>query len=166
MFSPECEDASRLLRDALVNIADAPRTHIVTRKQLSNAVDAMRIALDSLPVDSVGLGEPFQDWRAHAQTVADIAQALAQEHGQIPSPNCASGPMPFKAVRRKPHPRRGNPDSMGAPGLEDIPAFAKDLRDSAPEWTAIEPLLRAVPRLRMRRKDFEPLSRAFSLRAR
>ena len=78
------EDADRLLGEALSRIADTPRTHTVTRKQLSNAVERMVDSLDSLPVDAVDWGNRFAEWRSHAQTVADIAQALAQERADPP----------------------------------------------------------------------------------
>ena len=61
------EDVTRLLGEALSGIADTPRTHIVTRKQLSNAVDRMAASLDSLPMDAVDWGIRFAEWRAHAQ---------------------------------------------------------------------------------------------------
>ena len=44
----------------------------------------MVASLDSLPLDAVDWGDRFADWRFHAQTVADIAQALAQERGDSP----------------------------------------------------------------------------------
>ena len=96
-FSPDCEDTVRLLSEALGKIADTPRTHIVTRKQLSNAVDAMMASLDSLPVDSVDWANRFKEWSAHAQTVADIAQALAQEHGGDPESELRTWADAFRA---------------------------------------------------------------------
>src|SRR4029453_16213879 len=78
------QDTCQLLRDTFVKITDAPRTHIVTWKQLSNAVDATMASLESLPVDSLDWAIHFREWRAHARTVADIAQTLAQERGENP----------------------------------------------------------------------------------
>src|ERR1017187_1614256 len=66
------EDSTRLLGEALSEIADTRRTYTVTRKQLSNALDRMVASLDSLPVDAVDWGNRFAEWRSHAQTVADI----------------------------------------------------------------------------------------------
>src|SRR5258708_33618934 len=78
------EDPIRLLREALAGIADTPRTHIVTRKQLSNAIDTMAVSLDSVPVDAVDWATRFLEWRAHPPTLADIAQTLVQELGESP----------------------------------------------------------------------------------
>ena len=43
----------------------------------------------------------FKEWRAHAQTVADIAQALAAGAAEaIPNLNCAPGPTRSKLVSK------------------------------------------------------------------
>ena len=141
------QDTGRLLRETLVKIADTPRTHIVTRKQLSNAVDAMMVSLHSLPVDSVDCAIRFEEWRAHAQTVADIAQALEQENGDDPESELRTWAEAFRACVES-HVRDveilipwARLDSKGILGL------AKDLRDQAPEWMAIEQFLRFIPKL-------------------
>jgi cyclic beta-1,2-glucan synthetase len=141
------QDSSRLLRERLVKIADMPRAHIVTRKQLGNAVDTMMASLDPLPVDSVDWAIHFKEWRGHAQTVADIAQALRQEHGgDLESELCTSADA-FKACVES-HVRDAellipwaHLDSKSILGL------ARALREVAPEGMAIEQSLRAVPRL-------------------
>jgi len=141
------QDTGQLLRETLVKIADTQRTHIVTRKQLSNAVDAMMASVDSLPVDSVDCAKRFEEWRAHAQTVADIAQALEQEHGDNPESELRDWAEAFRACVEShirdveiliPWARLDSKDILG---------LAKDLRDQAPEWTAIEQSLRFIPRL-------------------
>ena len=141
------QDTGRLLREALAEIADTPRTHIVTRKQLSNAVDAMMASLDSFPVDSVDWAIRFEEWRAHAQTVADIAQALEQEHGDDPESELRTWAEAFRACVEShvrdveiliPWARLDSKDILG---------LAKDLRDQAPEWMAIEQSLRFIPKL-------------------
>ena len=48
------------------------------RKQLGNAVDATMASLESLPVDSLDWAIRFRV-ESRTRTVADIAQALAQE---------------------------------------------------------------------------------------
>jgi cyclic beta-1,2-glucan synthetase len=141
------QDTGRLLREALVKIADTPRTHIVTRKQLSNAVDAMMASLHSLPVDSADCAIRFEEWRAHAQTVADIAQALEQERGDDPESELRTWADAFRACVEShvrdveiliPWARLDSKDILG---------LAKDLRDQAPEWMAIEQSLRFIPKL-------------------
>ena len=52
---------------AIAKIADLPRTHLITRKQLSNAVDELMASLEPLPVDSLDWAIRFKEWSAHAQ---------------------------------------------------------------------------------------------------
>jgi cyclic beta-1,2-glucan synthetase len=73
------DDGIRLLRDALADIPDQRQTHTVTRKQLSHAVDALAMSLLSRPVDAAGWTTRFAQLAASSHTVADMAQALAQE---------------------------------------------------------------------------------------
>jgi cyclic beta-1,2-glucan synthetase len=79
------EDALGLLREALTKVADAPRVHAVTRKQLSNAVDILAASIQLVPRDSSELGLRIADARDRAHTVADIGQTLAQELGDAAS---------------------------------------------------------------------------------
>jgi cyclic beta-1,2-glucan synthetase len=141
------QDTGRLLCEALVKTSDPQRTHIVTRKQLSNAVEAMMASLDSLPVNSVDCAIRFEEWGAHAQTVADIVQALEQERGDNPESELRTWAEGFRDCVES-HARDveilipwARLDSKGIPG------FAKDLRDPAPEWMAIEQSLRFIPKL-------------------
>ena len=50
-------DALQLLREALEEIADTQRTHIVTRKQLANALDSLAALLEPVPAGA-------RDWAA------------------------------------------------------------------------------------------------------
>ncbi|MBZ5645100.1 MAG: phosphorylase [Acidobacteriia bacterium] len=140
-------DALLLLRAALIKTTDIPRTQIVARKQLSNAVDAMMDSLDSLPLDSMGWANRLNEWRAHAQTVADIAEALAQEHREDPEPALRVWADAFRAGVES-HIRDAEILIPWARlGSKNILELVQGLRDSGPEWTAIEKSLRAVPRL-------------------
>src|ERR1700689_865150 len=67
------EDALRLLREAVARIADTKRTHSVTRKQLSNAIEAVAAICDSVPSDPSDWTVRFVELRDRVQTVADIA---------------------------------------------------------------------------------------------
>ena len=141
------EDTVRLLSEALGKIADTPRTHIVTRKQLSNAVDAMMAALRSLPVESVDWANCFKEWRAHAQTIADIAQALAQEHGGGPESELHTWADALRACVESHFRDAGILIPWMRLNPNDIASMAKSLQDQAPEWKAIELSLRFVPTL-------------------
>ncbi len=141
------QDTGRLLREALAKIADTQRTHIVTRKQLADAVNAMMASLHSLPVDSLDCAIRFEQWRAHARTVADIAQALDQELGDHPESELRAWAEAFRACVES-HARDveilipwARLDS------KDILELAEGLRDLAPEWMAIEQSLRFIPKL-------------------
>jgi cyclic beta-1,2-glucan synthetase len=141
------QDTGRLLCETLAKISDTQRTYIVTRKQLSNAVDAVMASLDSLPVNSMDCAIRFEGWRAHAQTVADIAQALEQERGDNPESELRTWAEAFRACVES-HARDveilipwARLDSKGILGL------ANDLRDQAPEWMAIEKSLHFIPKL-------------------
>ena len=141
------DDMVHLLLGALVKITDTPRTHIVTRKQLSNAVDIMVTALRSLPVESVDWANCFKEWKAHAQTVADIAQALAQERGDGPESELRTWADALRACVES-HVRDAEiliPWTRLDP--DDFAEMAKSLRGPAPEWMAIERSLRFVPTL-------------------
>jgi cyclic beta-1,2-glucan glucanotransferase len=141
------EDATRLLGEALSGIADTPRTHTVTRKQLSNAVESMAASLDSLPLDAVDWGCRFAEWRSQAQTVADIAQALAQERADPPDSELSVWAAAFKACIES-HVRDAEiliPWTRW--DAKEIAGVAQRRRAQAPEWIAVEPFLRSVPTL-------------------
>ena len=161
------EDAGRLLREALAEIADTPRTHIVTRKQLSNAVDRMMASLDPLPLDSVDWGIRFAEWRAHAQTVADIAQALAQERGDHPESELSIWAAAFKACVES-HVRDAEILIPWARlDSKEIAGLPKAFESRRPSGSAIEPFLRAIPKLADAPDRFDAALRELSaLRAR
>ncbi len=141
------QDTCQLLRNALAKITVAPRTHIVTRKQLSNAVDAMASSFESMPVDSVDWAIRFREWRAHARTVADIAQALAQEHGDDPEPELLIWADAFKASVESHIRDAGILIPWARLDWKDLPGFVRQLRDTIPEWAAIEQSLGVVSKL-------------------
>jgi cyclic beta-1,2-glucan synthetase len=141
------QDTCQLLRNALAKITDAPRTHIVTRKQLSNAVDTMTASLESMPMDSLDWAIRFREWKANARMVADIAHALAQERGDDPEPELLIWADAFNACVES-HIRDAETLIPWARmDSKDLPGFAKHLRDTMPEWMAIEQSLRGVPTL-------------------
>ncbi len=141
------QDTCQLLRNALVKITELPRSHIVTRKQLSNAVDAMTDSLELLPMDSMDWAIRFSEWRSHARTVADIAQALSQESGDDPEPELLIWADAFKACVES-HIRDAEILIPWARlDSKDLPGLVQYLRDAMPESTAIDRALRAVPKL-------------------
>jgi cyclic beta-1,2-glucan synthetase len=161
------EDTLGLLREALDKIADTRRTHIVTRKQLSNAVDAMIASLRSVPADSVDWANCLREWSAHAQTVADIAQALAQESGSGPESELRIWAEAIKtsAESNVRDARILIPWARLDPN--DFADMPKQLRDHSPEWRAIELSLLSVPTLADAPDRFDTaLGQLVALRAR
>ncbi|MGA6826051.1 GH36-type glycosyl hydrolase domain-containing protein [Nitrospira sp. NS4] len=141
------DDAIRLLRDALAEIPDQQQTHTVTRKQLSQAVEVLAMALRSRPGDAAGWTSRFGQLNTSSRTVADMAQALSQERGEGPD-----GELRFWA------------DAIRAcveSHLRDVALLlpwirlsAKDLLSMidgssgpAPEWAVIAPCFHPVPTL-------------------
>jgi len=141
------QDTGRLLRKSLAKVTDMPRAHIVSRKQLSNSVDAMIASLLPLPLDSVAWALRFKEWSAHARTVADIAQALEQEHGGNLESGLRTSAEAFKSCVESnvrdaeiliPWARLDSNNILG---------LVNALRDLAPEGPAIEQSLRVIPKL-------------------
>jgi cyclic beta-1,2-glucan synthetase len=141
------QDAARLLSDALVKTADASRSHTVTRKQLNIAVNAMISSLHSFPEDSIECAIRLEEWRSHAHTVADIAQALTQELGDQNESEIRIWAEAFRTCIES-HARDAHILVPWA-GLnsKEILSFTKHLRELAPEWTALERSLLVIPRL-------------------
>ena len=161
------EDSIRLLREALDDIADTRRTHIVTRKQLSNAIDTLAASLDPLPVDAADWAARFVELRAHACTVADIAQTLTQERGDPPDSELRAWADAARACVES-HARDVEiliPWARLDP--EEIVVMAGRPPEKAPEWVAIEPFFRSIPALADAPERFEAALRELAaLRAR
>ena len=65
----------------MTGAGETRHSQAVTRKQLSNEVDALESALDLSPIDAMEWASLFVELKERAQTIDDIAQALAQEQG-------------------------------------------------------------------------------------
>jgi len=140
------EDNIRLLREVLAD-TDTRRTHGVTRKQLSKAVEELAALLESPPVHAADWAACFVELRARAHTIADIAQTLAQERGDAPDSELrAWGNAARDCIES--HARDAE---ISIPWIrldsKEIVAMAQRLPEEAPEWMAIEPFFRSVPTL-------------------
>jgi len=144
---PGLRDAVSLLRAALAKTTAAPRTHVVARRQLSNAVDAMMNTLDSAPVDSLDWAIRFNEWRSHARTIADIAEALAQERQEDPEPALRIWADAFRAAVESHYRDVEILIPWARLDPKHILEHVECLRDMAPEWMAIEKSMRVVPKL-------------------
>jgi len=140
-------DALNLLHEALEDIADTQRTHIVTRKQLANALDSLAALLEPVPVGAREWAARFLEIQERAQTVADIAQALAQELGApADSELCV-----WAEAARANLESYGRDARIMIPWLRlepsEVQAMAERPQQQAPEWVAIEPSFRHLPAL-------------------
>ena len=141
------KDAIELLREALSKIAETRRTNTVTRKQLSNAIDALANSLELTPVNAAEWAERFVELRTRALTVADIAQTLAQERGDAPDSELRAWADAVRACVES-HARDAE---ILIPWVRRdskiIMAMAERPREQAPEWAAIEPFFESLPTL-------------------
>ncbi len=132
------EDAIGLLREALTKVTEGPRTHSVTRKQLSNAIDQLAVSIDSVPRRADELGSRIVQASERAHTLTDIAQTLAQELGSSANPE----------VRLWSEAAKASADSLLRDativlpwlrlGSKEAGTIAGSLASDTPEWKAIE----------------------------
>lgn len=146
-FFAGIDDAIRLLRDALADIPDQRQTHTVTRKQLSQAVGALALLLLSRPVDAAGWTTRFAQLAASSHTVADMAQALVQEHANAPDEDLC---IWVDAVRRCVESHLRDVELL-LPWVrfdpKDLAAMFDGPSGPAPEWAVIAPFFHPVPTL-------------------
>ena len=148
-------DTIALLREALSQIVETPRTHIVTRKQLGHAIDALVNSLQPMPVTPVEWAARFVELRTRAYTVADIAHALAQEHGDARgSELCAWADAVTACVES-----HARDVAMFVPwirlDLSGSTAMAGRRLGRSPEWVTIESLFHPLPALADAPERFE-----------
>jgi cyclic beta-1,2-glucan synthetase len=166
-FLAGIEDAIHLLRESLGAITDEKRTHTVTRKQLSNAIDALAAILEPLPASARDWARRFVDLRERAQTVSDVAQTLAQELGEPPDSELRFWAEAARACIES-HARDAR---ILLPMLRLDEKYIRALAESAPgkspEWDAVEPYFRSLPTIADAPECFESAVRDLStLRAR
>jgi cyclic beta-1,2-glucan synthetase len=141
------DDAIRLVRNALEEISEQRQTHTVTRKQLTQAVDALAMVLLSRPVDPAGWTARFGRLSALSHTVADMAQALGQEHGEEPDGELRTWADAIRACVES-HLRDAE---LLLPWVrlsaKDRAAMFDHPSGPSPEWAVIAPLFHPVPTL-------------------
>jgi cyclic beta-1,2-glucan synthetase len=149
------EDPIRLLMEALAKITDVRRTHTVTRKQLSNAVDALLLSINHAPADAADWAVRFVELKERARTVTDMAQTLAQELGEAADSEVRAWAEAAQECVES-HYRDA---AILIPWLrlepQEIIAMAERRPGEAPEWVAIEPFFRSLPSLGDAAERFE-----------
>jgi cyclic beta-1,2-glucan synthetase len=149
------EDSIRLLTDTLAKSTETPRTQAVIRKQLSNAIDGLLLAIQRVPMDAMDWAVHFVELRERARAVVEIAHSLAPEPGEAINSEVTTW---AEGAQRsiESHYKDGTvfiPWLRLAP--EEIIAMSKRGLQDAPEWMAIEPFFRSIPSLRDAPERFE-----------
>jgi len=155
-------DGLRLLREAVARIADTKRTHSVTRKQLTNAIDSVVAMCDPMPADAADWAVRLVGLRERVQTVADIAQTLEQELG-----DSSNSEFRFWAEAARVCVESHIQDAkILLPWLRldppEVVALAENPAGPSPEWLAIEPFFRSLPTLADAPERFEAATRELS----
>jgi cyclic beta-1,2-glucan synthetase len=156
-------DPIRLLQEALGKVTDTRRTHAVALKQLRNAVRSLTNIVGGAPVNAVDWAILFVELRERAQTVADIAQTLAQELGD---PDGSELHVWAEAARvcAESHARDA---AILIPLLRlssaEIMGVAQRPGELAQEWLAIEPFFRTIPTLQEAPERFEAAIRELAV---
>jgi cyclic beta-1,2-glucan synthetase len=148
-------DAIHLLRDSLLAITDARRTHTVTRKQVSNSLDDLAAILDPIPVSAREWARRFVDLRERAQTVSDVAQTLAQELGEHADSELRTWTEAVRACIDS-HFRDAR---IFLPMLRLDEKYVRAIAESAPgtfpEWDVIEKYFHSLPTIASAPECFE-----------
>ncbi len=141
------KDAIELLREALSEVSETKRTNIVTRKQLNTAIDALTHSLELVPENAAEWAARFVELKTRAATVADIAQAFAQERGDPPNSELRTWADSVRACVES-HARDAE---ILIPWMrmdsKTIMAMVERRREQVTEWVAIEPFFETLPEL-------------------
>ena len=141
------KDAIELLREALSKIVETRRTNTVTRKQLSNTIDALANSLEFAPTNAAEWAARFVELRTRALTVADIAQTLAQERGDAPDSELRVWADAARACVESHARDAGILIPWARPNSNIVMALAERPMEQAPEWAAIVPFFESLPTL-------------------
>ena len=161
------KDSILLLREALAESEDQRRIHAVTRKHITNAVEALSELLEPEPANVLDWASRFAELRERARILDDISQAIEQEEGSAQ----VSELRFWAAAARACVESHARDVEILIPwarlGSNEITAMADGRSDQASEWAAIEPYFRTLPTLAEAPDRFEAALRELaSLRAR
>jgi cyclic beta-1,2-glucan synthetase len=151
------KDTIVFLRESMVDAGEKRHSPTVTRKQLSNAVDALETLLDLPPTDPLEWASLFVELKERAQTIDDIAQALAQEQGD---PQTSELRVWAAAVRACVESHARDMEIVN-PWARLRPKQASDIVESltrqVPEWAHLDAIVRNIPTLDGASEYFEPV---------
>ena len=137
------QDSIALLREPLGELRETRRTNIVTRRHLANALAEMAGKLESSPTHSGAIAARLAELRKQAQTVADIAHALAEERGEGAETDLAYWADAISKCIES-HWRDAQ---IFCPWTRLDAREVASMASGAADWQAIEPLLQKVPKL-------------------
>jgi cyclic beta-1,2-glucan synthetase len=161
------KDSILLLREALAESEDQRRIHAVTRKHITNAVEALSELLEPEPANVLDWASRFAELRERARILDDISQAIEQEEGSAQVSELRFWAAAASACVES-HARDVEILIPWARlGSSEIIAMADGRSDQASEWAAIEPYFRTLPTLAEAPDRFEAALRELaSLRSR
>jgi cyclic beta-1,2-glucan synthetase len=137
------QDCIGILRESLAGVTETRRANIVNRKQLSNAVDALAASLHPLPGSSAALAARLADLRTQTHTVADIAQAFAQERSDVAESEWRA----WASASRDCLESHWRDAQILVPWTRlDAKEIASMSRETG-DWSSVEPFLRAIPKI-------------------
>jgi cyclic beta-1,2-glucan synthetase len=141
------KDSVLLLRESMADGGDARQSQAVAWKQLSNAVDAFEALLEHEPIDALQWAFLFVELRERAQTIDDIAQAMAQEQDD---PQVSELRFWAAAVRANVESQARDMEIVN-PWARLEPKQTAELVDvltkQVPEWGNIYAIIRKIPTL-------------------
>jgi cyclic beta-1,2-glucan synthetase len=152
-------DTIVLLRESLASEEEASQGHSVTRKQLSNAVEAFENLLDPPPEDAMAWASLFAKLKERAQTIDDIAQALTQERGDGQTSELRIWAAALKACvdSQRRDMELVNPWVHVEP--KEMLGLLVRLPKQVTDWNELQAILRNMPVLRDVAQHFEPAQR-------
>ena len=156
------KDTIALLRESLAREEEAGQGHSVTRKHLNNAMEAFENLLEPPPDDAIAWASLFAELNEHAQTIDDIAQALAQEQGgtQNWEPRIWAAALKACVDGLKRDMELVNPWVHVKP--KEMLGLLVRLPKQATDWNELHAVLRKMPVLRDAAQHYEPIRRALA----
>jgi cyclic beta-1,2-glucan synthetase len=157
------KDSILLLREALVESEDQRRIHTVTRKHITNAVEALSDLIESVPVNVLDWASRFAELRDRARTLDDISQAIEQEEGSAQVSELRFWAAAASACVES----HARDVEILIPWARLSSKEIMAMADRPSEWAAIEPYFRSLPTLAEAPERFEAALRELvSLRVR
>jgi cyclic beta-1,2-glucan synthetase len=141
------KDTIVFLRESMTDTGVSRHSHAVTRKQLGNAIDELVVLLDHPPMDAMEWALLLFELRKNANTIDDIAQALAHQQGDPQTSDLRVWAAALRACVESHCRDMGmvNPWSRLQP--KQISDIVESLTRQVSEWTNLYAIVRKIPTL-------------------